>query len=72
MGVLAVPLNAVTTREKNSDKTPGDKKGEKPASDATVKSVSAGDNTQEVVFVLQKDNTVKKIPVKTSIQDLNY
>ena len=26
----------------------------------------------EVVFIMQKDGTVKKIKVKTDIQDLNY
>ena len=73
VAVLAVPLNAVTTRDKSSDKAPGEKKDDKPASDASaVKSVNADDNIQEVVFVLQKDNTVKKTPVKSSIQDLNY
>ncbi len=74
VGVLAVPLNAVTTRDKTSDKAPGDKKDAKPAANdaPAVKSTSADDNIQEVVFVLQKDNTVKKVQVKSSIQDLNY
>jgi HlyD family secretion protein len=30
------------------------------------------DSTQEVVFVIQKDGTVKMTTVKTGIQDLNY
>ncbi len=70
--VVSVPLNAVATREKDSDKAPGDKKDDKPANQATPKSASADDNIEEVVFVLQKDNTVKKTKVKTGIQDLNY
>jgi HlyD family secretion protein len=70
--VLSVPLNAVTTRDKNGDKAPGDKKDEKKTDQNTVKSTTADDNIEEVVFVLQKDNKVKKIKVKTSIQDLNY
>ncbi len=72
VNVIAVPLNAVTTRDKNSDRAPGDKKDDKPADQATVKSTSTDDNIEEVVFVLQKDNTVKKTKVKTAIQDLNY
>ena len=66
--VLAVPLNAVTTREKNSDEKEG-----------TSKQVSSEDKpgiddeaVEEVVFIVQKDNKVKKVKVKTAIQDLNY
>ncbi|MDB5229745.1 MAG: rane fusion efflux protein [Chitinophagaceae bacterium] len=77
-GVLAVPLNAVTTRDKNADK-PADK-GKKSADNTTASSSSSNegevntsaDDLQEVVFVLQKDNTVKKYLVTTGIQDLNY
>lgn len=69
--VISVALNAVTTRDRNSDKSPTDKKGDdKPANDAP-KSTSSDDNIDEVVFVLQKDKTVKKIKVRTGIQDLN-
>ncbi len=32
----------------------------------------AGDELEEVVFLLQKDGTVKKGVVKTGIQDINY
>lgn len=69
--VLSVPLNAVTTRDisDSTDSKSGAKK-EEPIKDAP-KSVSADDGLQEVVFVLQKDNTVKKVRVKTAIQDLN-
>jgi len=70
--VLSVPLNAVTTRDKKSDKAPTDNKDEKPKDQSAVKSTSADDDIEEVVFVLQKDNTVKKMKVKTAIQDLNY
>ncbi|SJZ34171.1 efflux RND transporter periplasmic adaptor subunit [Sediminibacterium ginsengisoli] len=71
-GVTAVPLNAVTTRDKDSDKSPGTKKDDKPEDQDTPKSASAEDGIEEVVFVLQKDNKVKKVKVKTGIQDLNY
>jgi len=69
--VLAVALNAVTTRDKNSDQSPTDKKDDKKPDLNAPKSTSADDNIEEVVFVLQKDNTVKKVKVKTGIQDLN-
>jgi HlyD family secretion protein len=74
--VLSVPINAVTTREKNSDNVVGANKDQTAQSNdnsmAETKTVSinSGD-LDEVVFVLQKDNTVKKIKVKTDIQDIN-
>ncbi len=83
MNVLAVPLNAVTTRDKNDDIS-DDKKDKKNDEDDEKKNegtAQVNDNNndddddegiQEVVFVLQKDGTVKKYPVKTDIQDINY
>ena len=77
--VLSVPLNAVTTRDKKSDKEKAadkaDKKDDAKSTDnsaAAAKSTSASDDLDEVVFIMQKDGTVKKIKVKTDIQDLNY
>jgi HlyD family secretion protein len=64
--VLSVPLNAVTTRDMNADST------NNAASNKNMQNASNSDSTQEVVFVIQKDGTVKMTPVKTSIQDLNY
>lgn len=69
--VLSVALNAVTTRNKKDDSAPGDKKDDKKPEQANTKSTSADDDIEEVVFVLQKDNKVKKVKVKTGIQDLN-
>jgi HlyD family secretion protein len=73
VNVLSVPLNAVTTRDKSEAKAGAGKEDKKeeaaPASDK--KSLEA-DDSEEVVFVLQKDNRVKKVKVKTDIQDLNY
>ena len=68
--VLSVPLNSVTIRDKDSASA----KSDKGSSDNTqaAQSVSANDATQEVVFILQKDGTVKKYPVQTGIQDLNF
>lgn len=67
--VLSVPLNAVTTREKGSgegnkkEKTDDGPPSGDPADDEAV---------EEVVFVIGKDKKVKKVKVKTAIQDLNY
>ncbi|MBA4167545.1 MAG: efflux RND transporter periplasmic adaptor subunit [Chitinophagaceae bacterium] len=72
--VLAVPINAVTTREKGTNKAATQKQDE-PEKDAglqeTEKSTLSTD-LDEVVFVMQKDGTVKKFIVKTDIQDINY
>jgi len=71
--VLSVALNAVTTRDKNGDASAaGDKKDDKKPEAKETKSTSGDDGIEEVVFVLQKDNKVKKVKVKTAIQDLNY
>lgn len=70
--VLSVALNAVTTRDKNSDKSPNDKnEDKKPETSDAPKSTGSDDSIEEVVFVLQADKKVKKIKVKTGIQDLN-
>lgn len=74
--VLSVPLNAVTTRDKNSDEAPASKAGNNNNNNNNNNSdeqasVSSNDDIQEVVFVVQKDGTVKKHPVETGIQDIN-
>jgi len=77
--VLSVPINSVSARVKGSDKSIEDKKKEdkknKPNDDQDNQDNAANVNTdelEEVVFVLQKDNKVKKTIVKTGIQDINY
>ncbi|MBG9375135.1 efflux RND transporter periplasmic adaptor subunit [Panacibacter sp. DH6] len=65
--VLTIPLNAVTTRDKNEGKKVEEKKDE----DKT-ESAAADDDVEEVVFIVQKDGIVRKKPVKTDIQDINY
>jgi HlyD family secretion protein len=73
--VLAVPLAAVTTRDKKGDAVQqeknADSKDNAPAS-GEAKSTVMVDDIEEVVFVLQQDGVVKKIKVTTGIQDLNY
>jgi HlyD family secretion protein len=69
--VISIPLNAVTTRDKEGngkDTKVSTKTDDKAAPAATSKE----DDLNEVVFVLQKDNKVKMVKVKTAIQDLNY
>lgn len=72
--VVAVPINAVTTREKGTDNVGNQNKTEKTTEQGmqeTEKSTLSSD-LDEVVFVMQPDGTVKKVKVKTNIQDINY
>jgi HlyD family secretion protein len=70
--VLSVPLNAVTTRDKKTDKVPSKRKDATKGEDEETDSKAANDEAVECVFVLQKDGSVKKYNVKTGIQDINY
>lgn len=71
--VLAVSINAVTTREKGTDNVANDKKDQKPEEglQETEKTGLSAD-LDEVVFIVQSDGKVKRIKVKTDIQDINY
>ena len=71
VNVLSVPINAVTTREVNdsTNKKPGAKVEE--GEDANT-SNAAADELDVVVFLADKDGVVKKVKVKTGIQDINY
>lgn len=78
--VLSVPINAVTTRDKNDTASATSKKtvAAKNNSNSAGKTSAVGDTQSslndamlEVVFVVQKDNTVKLVQVKTGIQDIN-
>ncbi len=71
--VLSVPINAVTTREKNAAAAAA-AKDKKPVQDnmGDVKAVTSSGDLDEVVFLLQADKSVKQVPVKTDIQDINY
>jgi len=75
--VLAVPINSVTTRVIGSDKTIADQKKEEEKKQKTEgnadETVSVNtDELEELVFVVQKDGKVKRVKVKTDIQDINY
>jgi HlyD family secretion protein len=75
--VLSVPITSVNARVKGSDKTAEDKKkeddkrkGDDAANDQTE--TSNTDELEEIAFVLQPDGKVKKVVVKSGIQDINY
>ena len=75
--VLAVPINSVTTRVIGSDKTIADQKKEEEKKQKTEgnadETVAVNtDELEELVFVVQKDGKVKRVKVKTDIQDINY
>jgi HlyD family secretion protein len=73
--VLAVPTTAVNARVKGSDMSVADKKQEnaaKTGQDEAAATNATSDELEEVVFVLQKDGTVKKAVVRSGVQDINY
>jgi HlyD family secretion protein len=72
--VLSVPITAVNTRVKGSDMNVAEKKSEEKANNGGEETAANGtsDELEEVVFVLQKDGTVKKVVVRSGVQDINY
>ncbi len=73
--VLAAPITAVNARVRGSDKSLSDKKQESAMGndeESQSNAVTMSDELEEVVFVLQKDGTVRKAVVKSGIQDINY
>jgi HlyD family secretion protein len=75
--VISVPITSVNARVKGSDQTIADKKKEasnnKDQEESQDNQFTVDDNElEEVAFVLLPDNKVKKITVKSGIQDLNY
>ena len=61
-----MPINAVTTREKK-DVFKNELKKE-----GTEEPTLSFDDLDIVVFVMGKDKKIRKTPVKTGIQDINY
>lgn len=66
--VMSVPINAVTTREKNELATL-ETKNKDEEMEASAPSV---DDLDVVVFLIDKTGKVKKQKVTTGIQDINY
>jgi HlyD family secretion protein len=75
--VLSVPINAVTTRDQSDTAEAGKEAKEKKKAAMTESDAEAAapikdlDKMDEVVFVLQKDGKVKRVKVRTDIQDMN-
>ena len=69
--VLSIPINAVTTREKN-DSTGKNNVAAQNSNQSDVANGNSADDLDVVVFIVQADGTVKKQIVSTDIQDINY
>ncbi len=71
--VLSVPINAVTTRDKNDSSKTNKKKmtDAAAATPAVTVATSAYDDLEVVVFILDKEGKIKRVKVKTDIQDIN-
>ena len=54
-----------------ADKQKEDKQS-KGEDENSIDAPATGDELEEVVFVMQKDGTVRKLVVKSGIQDINY
>jgi HlyD family secretion protein len=76
--ILAVPILAVTTRDKNEQASKTKAKEEEDKKKAQGQEVTTTNNAilteemEEVVFVIQADGTVKKVAIRTNIQDNEY
>lgn len=75
--VIAVPILAVTTRDKNEASAVAKAKEEEDKKKAQGQEVTTSnavvtDEMEEVVFVMQADGTVKKVAIRTNIQDNEY
>ncbi len=75
--VLAIPILAITTRDKNEKESKAKAKEDQDKKKAQGQEVSTttatlAEDMQEVVFVVGADGTVKKIVVRTDIQDNEY
>ena len=73
----SVPINAVTTREKGTNNVAAGNKDKDAAAsgpsdnNGTDQKAAASTDLDEVVFILLADKKVKKVVVKTDIQDIN-
>lgn len=72
LNTLSISLNAVTTRDKKDGK-PAIKEDKPQEENNNTEKTIVNENIEEVVFVYDTvTKTVKKVKVKTGIQDLNY
>ncbi len=75
--VISVPINSVTTRDKNDTgkvamNEKKAKKVEAPANNGQEEMSGDIEDLEEVVFVLQTDGAVKRVKVRTDIQDMTH
>ncbi len=71
--ILSVPINAVTTRDKDGMKSNSSAENENADAGSDQVSGDEDDSKEIVVFVLDKaTNKVKKVNVSTGIQDTRY
>jgi HlyD family secretion protein len=75
--VLSIPINAVSTREKNDSTinrnvSNSDKRNNGDDNSNNNNNYSGDNDLDVVVFTLQLDGTAKKQKVKTDIQDINF
>ncbi len=69
LNVLSVPINAVTTRDLNDSTT---KVAGATKTGNADKAAAGEDDLEVVVFIVDKEGSVKKVKVTTAIQDINY
>jgi HlyD family secretion protein len=70
--VLSVPINAVAVREKNTDNAILGNSDDADSKNDARPVVSGSADLDEVVFLVQPGDTVRKVKVRTDIQDINY
>ncbi len=76
--ILSVPITAVNARVKGSEQSIEDKKKEmsvgqdEQSEKGDQQTNVASSDLEEVVFVVQADNTIRKVLVHSGIQDINY
>ena len=74
--IIAVPILSVATREKEDEKSKVEakerKEKDKVEGKETDSKVVSADDLDIVVFVYQQDGTVKRVKIKTGIQDNEY
>ena len=72
--VLAVPIMAVNARVKDSDINLEEKRKEDKTREEEKETLvnSVNDELEEVVFVMDKESTVRKVVVQTGVQDISY
>jgi len=69
--VLTIPIQAVTTREKDENKSKAKVVRNSSGEDEVIEDISE-DDLKEVVFIIGKGDSVSMAEIKTGIQDDNY